>query len=232
MVWEDTLKLPHTSQKLISKIYNNVLSRSRDYTPKLKRKWESELGVELTDEWWSSALHRINHSSSCARLSLIQLKLVHRTYFCNARLAEIYQNVSPMCPRCFTGLATLFHMFWSCPKISGFWSAIFNTISDWVHFRIEGCPLLAMFGVPRAPLPCNAHLSDMIVFLLLLARRRILIERKSSTPPRHSVWLSDTMSFIQLEKIKFTLKGSTDLFFKRWQPFLTYFENLPVIQKD
>lgn len=54
-------------------------------------KWEDELGKELGDNW-DCALTRVNSSSSCARLSLIQFKVLHRVHYSKAKLAEIYPS--------------------------------------------------------------------------------------------------------------------------------------------
>ena len=64
------------------------------------------------------------------------------------------------------------------------------------------------------------------------ARRRILLSWKSPTPPAFSAWLKDMMSFLQLEKIKFTLRGSSERFKKKWQPFVSYFNDLTVLPPD
>ncbi|KAL7841862.1 hypothetical protein SRHO_G00255530 [Serrasalmus rhombeus] len=64
----------------------------------LRDKWETEFGRELGDEWWARALSKINSSSSCARLGLMQLKLVHRTYYTKARLAKIFASTDAACP--------------------------------------------------------------------------------------------------------------------------------------
>ncbi|KAF3850321.1 hypothetical protein F7725_020040, partial [Dissostichus mawsoni] len=42
-----------------------------------------------------------------------------------------------------------------------------------------------------------------------LARTRILLEWKSSIPP---LWLKDLMMYLNLEKIKYNLRGSSELF--------------------
>ncbi|KAF3842854.1 hypothetical protein F7725_001703 [Dissostichus mawsoni] len=44
------------------------------------------------------------------------------------------------------------------------------------------------------------------------ARRRILLEWKSSIPPKASLWLKDLMMYLNLEKIKYNLRGSSKLF--------------------
>lgn len=46
---------------------------------KMRSEWEKELGVEISEEVWKSALLRINGSSSCARLNLVQCKVHYLT---------------------------------------------------------------------------------------------------------------------------------------------------------
>ena len=74
--------------------------------------------------------------------------------------------------------------------------------------------------------------SRIVAFATLIARRRILLGWKSPKPPSIGLWLKDIMGFLKLEKIKFTIRGSTERFFSSWQPFITYFENLRVLPRD
>lgn len=50
-----------------------------------------------------------------------------------------------------------------------------------------------------------------------------------STPPKASVWLSDPMMLLKLENIKYFLKGSTKKFYNTWDPTLTYWPTLTII---
>ena len=52
---------------------------------------------------------------------------------------------------------------------------------------------------------------DSIAFASILARRRIVLEWKYSIPPKASLWLKDLMMYLNLEKIKYNLRGSSKL---------------------
>ena len=73
---------------------------------------------------------------------------------------------------------------------------------------------------------------NVIAFASLIARRRILLQWKAASPPSAKVWLIDLMSFLKLEKIKFTIRGSTDKFYDYWQPLIAYVNSLQSLSPD
>lgn len=230
-MWEGLLGTDPSRKGLISDLYCRILS-APDTISKIKTTWENELGLALTEDWWKGALDRINGTSSCARLSLIQFKVVHRTHFSKVRLAEIYPDVDPNCNRCGDAQSHLSHMFWSCPRLSAFWSSVFEVLSKVLKVGIQPCPLLAIFGVPAECPEYNTQGTDIVAFTTLLARRRILMAWKSPDAPSFSVWLKDIMYFLRLEKIKFSLRGSNKRFLSKWQPFISYFNDLSELPPD
>ncbi len=56
----------------------------------------SDLEVVLTDNHWDSTLELIHTSPTSAKHRLLQLKVVHRAHFTNARPAKIYLTVDPL----------------------------------------------------------------------------------------------------------------------------------------
>ena len=223
--WEKLLLLSPTDSGFISDSYTLISSLTVSNTQRVRNKWERELNIELTDDLWANSLHRVNSTTSCARLSLIQLKVVHRAHLSKARIAEMYPDADSKCDRCAQPQAHLTHMFWSCPQLQRFWSLVFDTLSNVLGVTVQPCPLLAIFGTSPNPLWDNNQKKELIAFATLLARRRILLSWKSPKPPSHSIWLNDVMYFLSLEKIKISLRGTTEGFYKTWRPFIEYFNN-------
>ena len=118
---------------------------------RIRSSWEVELGVDL-GEYWEGALMRVNSSSSCARLALIQFKVLHRAHYSKAKLAEIYPGADASCSRCSFSPANLTHSFWSCPSLGTYWSGVFNILSEALNISIEPNPLIAIFGTPSEQL--------------------------------------------------------------------------------
>ncbi|XP_072337806.1 uncharacterized protein [Scyliorhinus torazame] len=102
----------------------------------LNGKWEEELGEEIEEGLWADALGRVNSSCSCARLSLIHFKVVHRAHLTGARLSRFF-GVEDRCGRCSGSPANHVHMFWSCPALEGFWRGVAGTISKVVKARVK-----------------------------------------------------------------------------------------------
>jgi len=227
--WEYLFTIRPGRKGFISDIYSFISELDTTSLVKTKNKWETELEEDFPDEWWTRAIGRINTSTTCARLGLIQFKIFHRLHYCKSKLAAIYPDVEDKCDRCTLSPANLTHMFWTCPKLYTFWTTIFEILSEVLSIDLEPSPQTAIFGVPPNTEQLNTPNSIIIAFTTLLARRRILLGWKSPAPPKIAMWLTDTMFFLKLEKIKFTLRGSTEKFTQYWQPFITYFENLTTL---
>ena len=194
----------------------------------MKEQWETDLGEELCNSQWAAVLDLIHSSSTCARHGLIQLKIVLRVHFTNAKLARIYPTVDPSCPRCKAQPADHIHMFWSCPRLTKFWSDIFNAYSIMFRKVVSPNPICALFGFTPETRSIRGKAFVVIAFTSLLARRLILLSWKQATPPSFTRWIKETMYFLKLEKIKFTLRGSVQKFEEIWTPFLDYYESLQV----
>ena len=110
-----------------------------------KHLWEQDLGLNFEEDQWDNILELVHNSFVCARHGLIQCKLIHRTYYTNHRLSKLYPNVADTCNRCNQSPTDLMHMFWLCPKLTDFWSKIFDTLQIAYHFVADTqsplCPL-------------------------------------------------------------------------------------------
>lgn len=110
--------------------------------------------------------------------------------------------------------------------------AVFLKLTKALRIKVQSCTLLAIVGVPAKCTLYHTKERDIIAFTTLLARHRILLAWKSPSSPSQSAWLKDVMFFLSLEKIKYALRGSKDLFIKKWQSFITYFNNLSVMPPE
>lgn len=227
---DDLLKPPFNSKKLISRLNDSITSFKNTTLAKIRADWAGELEEELEEETWANALLRVNDSTSCAKLNIIQFKVLHRIHYSKARLAKIYPNVDASCDRCRNSSASLTHMFWSCPALTSYWSIIFKTLSEALNIDLQPNAYMAIFGTTnREHTTIKKSYKTIIAFTTLLARRIILLHWKSKNPPKINLWFSDLAHFIQLEKIKFTLRGSKIKFVSVWGPILKYLGKLETL---
>ena len=66
--------------------------------------------------------------------------------------------------------------------------------------HIWGCPTEISLSVAQG---------DAVAFSSLLAWRLLLLKWKSAKPPSHSQWEHNVMSFLKLEQLKYSLRGSS-----------------------
>ena len=220
------LALDSQQKRLISSIYSLISSEIDTSASSPRGSWELELGASLPEDYWQRVLRLIHSSSICARHGLLQCKIVHRVHYTNMRLSRIYPNVSDSCNRCHQSPADHSHMFWSCPRLTTFWSEIFTSLNRAYNTVISPDPLSALFGSPLQPL-ASKTMQTVLAFTTLLARRLILFNWKLPQPPTHNRWVKEVLLCIKLEKLRFSLKGSLERFETTWSPLLNYIESLP-----
>lgn len=213
-----------SSRGIISSIYNHLSNQQHTSLNFIKSAWEEDLGIVLAEEHWEEIQASVHSASICTRHGLIQFKVLHRLHLSKVKLSKMYPSINPLCDRCGMHPATLGHMFWHCPKLLNYWKSIFQALSDILGHILDPDPTLAIFGVPSADSSLKGCNLIVAKFITLLARRLILLNWKQIHPPTYTAWLKDVMQHLRLEKLRFTLKGTTERFYKIWQPFINYVE--------
>ncbi len=205
---------------LVSKFISMFVSHSSISTAHLKDAWERDLGKDIWASTWEEGLRRIHSCSINVRLQLAQFKVMHRLHYTKAKLNRLYPSISPLCDRCKSADGTYGHIFWSCPEVSEFWKGVFRLYSHTFENEINVDADLAIFGCSDQALtwPQNQQLS--LVFGMVLAKRMILMEWKSTLPPSFFKWLAEMVSALKLERLRFSRAGRLKMFDKIWGPFL------------
>lgn len=75
---------------MILNIYDFILALSSQSDTKIKNAWETKLGIQLSEEVWEHVISRIRSTTSCARLGLIQFRVLYRVHFSKSGLSEIF----------------------------------------------------------------------------------------------------------------------------------------------
>ena len=109
----ECISLDPSRRGCISKLYNLIQGISSPDLNHVKRAWEEELQVVISDNMWQAAIDRVHKSSLCVRHGLIQFKVLHRLHLCRSKLARIYPDTDPTCQRCLSAPATFCHTCFS-----------------------------------------------------------------------------------------------------------------------
>uniref|UniRef100_A0A669BRS1 Reverse transcriptase domain-containing protein n=1 Tax=Oreochromis niloticus TaxID=8128 RepID=A0A669BRS1_ORENI len=135
--WVDLLLVRPNQKSPLSNIYCMLMATESDLSGKIRIAWERELGVELFESWWDKVNLIMRSSTPCARLQLIQFKVINRVHFSKSRISKIFPSIIDQCDRCHTSPCNLSHMFFFCPSLNKFWSDFFSVLSGVLEFRSE-----------------------------------------------------------------------------------------------
>lgn len=92
-------------------------------------------------------------------------------------------------------------MFWSCSKLTNYWSNIFNILSQALIIILIPDPLTALFGyLPTPTTQTSTHCVN--AFTSLLARHAIVLKWKHVSPPSSEHWIREVLHCIYLEKLR------------------------------
>lgn len=137
----------------------------------------------------------------------------------------MFHGVNSACDRCGQEQASLAHTFWSSPNITAYWTNVFGLLSDVCGAQLRPDPMLALFGIPPVTVNLVNKQKTVIKFVSVLARRLILLHWNKKKPQTFFNLLHVIMKHIQLEKIKFEIKGKVEDFHLIWDRFLEHWDN-------
>ncbi len=113
------------------------------------------------------------------------------------------------------------------PELPTFWLNIFDAFTEiFGRNYFSQAFVCTMFGAMPQPYLITGKAQRVIALTTLIARKIILLCWKKQSPPSFTRWIGDSMHFLKLEKIKHTLRGTTQRFTETWIPFIQYHEDL------
>lgn len=121
---------------------------------------------------------------------------------------------------CSSAEGCLAHLFWFCPKLFGFWSAIFHWFSKCYSRDILPNQNLAIFGCSTETLCYTLDMQAALHLGMVVAKKLVLLAWKSTTPPTFDHWLKEMVSVIQMERLRFDKPDKQNRHETIWGPFL------------
>lgn len=206
---EDLLSLESLSKPLFS-LYLTLLSEESHKMDKLWKKWRADTPTLDKDDW-EDCFEESSRLVISSRDKLIQTKLLHRLYYTPQRLQRIYPRQSASCPLCQTTFVMYFHMFWSCARVSQFWTEFFDSC-----------------------LPCSLQLSCrywvftmsskyaklLISFLMHYTKKEIICKLTAPSPPSVTLWETSINAVLPMYKLVHINRQCPKKYNKIWQPWM------------
>ena len=196
----DTLLSQPNSKHLISHLIASF--EAPVSTNHLREAWAEDLGVPLSEQLWEEGLSSIQKCSINSRYRLIQFKVIHRLHYSKIKLNRIFESVSPMCDRCGRAEGSLSHLFWYCPVLENFWSDIFKWFSGQYRTIIEPDCILAILGSSENVWNLSDHCKQALMTGMVVAKKLILINWKSTSPPCFNRWRNEMDWVDRLEQVR------------------------------
>lgn len=173
----------------------------------------------LSSEEWSKIIQ--NASKSIINTSLIEAnyKVLMRWYMVPERIATFVPGASPRCFRGCNTNGTMFHTWWTCPKVRRFWIRTYNLIYSLTQVNLIKSPMHALLGRPVEG--ASKSMRRLIAFIFMAARISIAKSWKSCSVPFYL--LKAKLSWIMVnERLSAILKDKLTEFNKIWEPWIGY----------
>ena len=210
------------NKSLVSQLVDVFASYESPSTQHLKEAWEKDLNITIDDVDWESCLSATHTCSINSRHQLIQFKVFHRLHYSCTKLHSFYPSVSPLCPKCKSAEGSLGHLFWSCPKLTNFWSNIFKLFSDVYNCVITPDPYCALLGGVQDLSFLSHYQHKAMEYGMVIAKRNILTHWKGGEVPCFKAWLAELTSLLHMERIRYDVSLKPKVFDKMWLPFLNH----------
>ena len=209
------------STKLISIFYQALLANSSSTSHTTKQAWEKDFGILIDDVDWQEIWTYAKEISICNRTKSIQYRILHRIHITPALKNKMDATASPLCLKCKTDTGNYIHCLWSCVKLQNYWSDIVSELSSIFGVPIDLNPMCLLLGLPDGHLRKTEH-KRLFNLLAFAARKNILLFWIKDVAPCKKSWHNIIMDCIPCEYITCMLKSRLDVFYKTWDPYLSF----------
>lgn len=130
------------------------------------------------------------------------------------------QSHPPVCWRCGYSPSDYSHIFWSCPAITSFWSAVITMINTFISMLVHQAIEICLLGLVDNILHTRAD-KTLAGLLLFYARKAITLQWKKQTPPTTSFWKQLINKNHPLYKDTYANRGCLAKYDKVWAKWLS-----------
>lgn len=177
-------------------------------------KWEQDLNTSFSATQWQTAIRSTYKASRCVTHWEQSQKILTRWYLTPYRLSTFYKQSDPLCWRGCGHIGNIYHIFWSCKSLMGFWRKVFELLSTVTGVLSPTDPALALLllGIENIPL----DIRTVFVHILIAARSTIARKWKQPDPPSHLEVIRQVNTQFSMEKANATAMSQRAKFDHLW----------------
>lgn len=205
----------------ISLTYQLLLSTPTGYKPPFIIRWERDLGIQLTEKQVERVLFFTFKTSICSNHQEAGFKILSQWYYTPVRLHRMFPQSSDLCWRCGEEVGTLLHIFWSCKRLTSFWSEVHRIVQKFTDRELPKSP--EFFLLHHREIPSKTYRKSILPLLSTAAKSCIPLLWKQTEPPAVAMWLKKIADIYKMEDLIATDKGNSEKFLKKWYYWREFF---------
>lgn len=178
-------------------------------------RWEKYIGEEIPENTWQVIWSQAAKSSLCTLYKENAYKILFFWYMMPDVLRAIYPSSSDRCWRCYRDKGTLYHIYWSCPKIVPFWTEVQSLLTRLLGVQVPWSPKLFLFGVSGLNIP--RHSRKLMGHIITAARCLVALRWKKQTPPTQSDLYTRIKDVELMEKMTARIQDRLEIHDKVWE---------------
>lgn len=200
--------------QILSRMYTLLNTPMQPPSLSCITKWETDLHCTFTAVQKQNMIVLSLKSSICTKIQETNFKILTRWYLTPSRLHMMFTDSSDQCWRCQREVGTMLHMFWSCPRLTNFWSAVRSISQKFTDFQIPNDP--AFFLLHVSSIPLKSYKKSILRHLTNAAKSCIPMLWKQQSPPTTSMWLRKVEDINKMEDLIMTAQNRQTVYQKTW----------------
>lgn len=177
-------------------------------------KWETDLGRNFTESQKQNMIRFSFKSSLCTKIQETNFKILTRWYLTPGRLHVIFLYTPDYCWCCQRDKRTILHIFWACPKLTAFWTAVRTISQKFTDYKIPNDP--AFFLLHMSTISVRIYKKSILCHLMNTAKSCIPLFWKQQCPLTAATWLRKVEDVNRMEDLIMTAQDRHETYKKTW----------------